>query len=73
MKRRLLLCMLALGLAGGCATGVIAMAPDGYPATYVRCNGQRMDRCYVKADRLCPFGYYLVEPPGYGALMIRCR
>jgi hypothetical protein len=73
MKRRLLLGVLvAMGFAG-CATGAIVIAADGYPATYIRCNGQRMDRCYVKADRLCPFGYYMVAPPGYGALMIRCH
>ena len=72
MKRGFLLGALAIGLAG-CATGVIAMAPDGYPATYVRCHGERMDRCYVKAERLCPYGYYMVAPPGYGALMIRCN
>ena len=72
MKRGLLLVALAFGLAG-CATGVIYTAPDGYPATYVRCNGQRMDRCYVKAERLCPYGYYMVAPPAYGALMIRCN
>jgi hypothetical protein len=72
MKRALLLGLLAIAV-GGCATGVIAMAPDGYPATYVRCNAQRMDRCYVKAERLCPYGYYMVAPPGYGALMIRCN
>jgi hypothetical protein len=33
-----------------------------------------MDRCYVKAERLCPYrGYQLVEQPAYGALLIRCN
>ena len=48
-------------------------APDGYPAIYVRCHGHRMDRCYVKAQRLCPYGYQLVDQPGYGSLLIRCN
>ena len=47
-------------------------APDGYPAIYVRCHAYRMDRCYVKAQRLCPYGYGLVDQPGYGSLLIRC-
>ncbi len=72
MKRGWLLVALALGIAG-CASALVVTAPDGYPATYVRCNGERMDRCYVKAERLCPYGYYMVAPPGYGALMFRCN
>jgi len=32
-----------------------------------------MDRCYVKAERLCPYGYHMVEQPAYGALLIRCN
>jgi hypothetical protein len=71
VKRRLLLLMLAFGLAG-CATGEMVTAADGYPAIYVRCHGHRQDRCYVKAQRLCPGGYQLVAPPGYGSLLIRC-
>ena len=72
MRRALLMGALLLGLAD-CASGAIVMAPDGQPATYVRCNGQRMERCYRKADKLCPFGYYMTAPPAYGALMIRCH
>jgi len=73
MKRGLRwLLLLAIG-AAGCATGQTVIASDGYPAIYVRCHGHRQDRCYVKAQRLCPWGYYLVEPPGYGTLLIRCQ
>jgi hypothetical protein len=61
-----------LGLSA-CATGMMVEGPDGLPATYVRCHGHRMDKCYVKADRLCPWGYQIVMPPGYGSLMIRCN
>ena len=61
-----------LGLAG-CATGQMVVGPDGYPAIYVRCHGYRMDRCYVKAERLCPYGYQMAGPPGYGTLLIRCN
>ena len=80
MKRRLSLLVWVFGLAGcatvglaGCATGTMVTAPDGYPAIYVRCHGHRMDRCYVKAERLCPYGYQLVDQPGYGSLVIRCN
>ena len=72
MKRSLFLSALLLGLSG-CATGTMVAGPDGNPALYVRCHGHRMDRCYVKADRLCPWGYTMAAPPTYGALMIRCN
>jgi hypothetical protein len=60
-------------LLAGCATGNMVTAPDGYPAIYVRCHGHRMDRCYLKAQRLCPYGYTMAEEPAYGALLIRCN
>lgn len=72
MKRVFSVLAVMVGLAG-CATGNMVTAPDGYPAIYVRCHGHRMDRCYVKAQRLCPYGYNLVEEPAYGALLIRCN
>jgi hypothetical protein len=76
VKRRFSLLSIAFVLAGwalaGCATGSMVTAPDGYPAIYVRCHAYRMDRCYVKAQRLCPYGYGLVDQPGYGSLLIRC-
>jgi hypothetical protein len=72
VKRGLLLLALVFGLAG-CATGTMVAGPDGYPAIYVRCHAHRMDKCYIKADRLCPWGYQLAAPPGYGSLMIRCN
>ena len=68
MKRVLLL--LALGL--GCSSQVI-VAPDGYPATYIKCNPNRPERCYQKAERLCPYGYHLVTPARYEGIMIRCN
>jgi hypothetical protein len=71
MKRGLFLLTLLVSLAG-CASGQVVGAPDGYPAIYVRCHGDRMDRCYLKAERLCPYGYYMAGPPGYGTLLIRC-
>jgi hypothetical protein len=71
MKRGLLLGVLAIMLAG-CA-GQIVPAPDGYPATYIRCNPYRPERCYLKAERLCPYGYYLVTPPRPEGILIRCN
>jgi hypothetical protein len=70
MKRGLLLGVLAIGLAG-CAQ--IVVAPDGYPATYLRCNPYRPERCYIKAERLCPYGYHLVAPARYEGILIRCN
>ena len=60
------------GLAG-CATGHHVMAPDGYPAIYVRCPSGRMDKCQLKAQRTCPYGYQMLEPPAYGRMLIRCN
>ena len=70
MKRLLLLGALAIGVAG-CA-GQLIVAPDGYPATYIRCNPSRPERCYLKAERICPYRYYLVEPPRPEGILIRC-
>jgi len=73
VKRGFFLLAALLGLSG-CASGLVVAGPDGYPAIYVRCHGYRMEGCYMKAERLCPYaGYQLVAPPGYGTLMIRCN
>jgi hypothetical protein len=72
VKRGFLLLCLLFGVAG-CATGELVAGPDGYPAIYVRCHPFRMDRCYTKAMRLCPYGYQLADQPGNGALLIRCQ
>jgi hypothetical protein len=59
--------------AVGCAAASTVIAPDGYPAIYISCAAHRQDRCYIKAERICPYGYQLVAPPYYGGLMIRCQ
>ena len=51
----------------------MVMGPDGYPAYYIRCHGHQPERCYVKAERTCPYGYHMLQPPGYGQLLIRCN
>jgi hypothetical protein len=62
-------------LAGlsGCATADYVAGPDGYPAIYVRCSPSRIEKCHMKAERICPYGYQLVAPPGYGQLLVRCN
>ena len=71
MKRALFLLAFLTGVAG-CGAQMV-MGPDGYPAYYIRCHGHRPDRCYAKAQRTCPYGYHMVEQPGYGQLLIRCN
>jgi hypothetical protein len=67
----LLLPFLALlaGLAG-CATARYVRGPDGYPSIYIRCPSGRMDKCEIKAQRTCPYGYDVVEPPSYEQLAL---
>ena len=72
MKRGVPLVALLAGLAG-CATGHYVRGPDGYPAIHVRCPAGRMDKCEYKAQRTCPYGYQLLEPPAYGRMLIRCN
>lgn len=73
MKRALfsLAFLVGCSLLAGCGAQMV-MGPDGYPAYYIRCHGHRPDRCYAKAQRTCPYGYQMLEPPGYGQLLIRC-
>ena len=71
MKRAFFSLACLVGLAG-CAPQLV-MGPDGYPAYYIRCHGHRPDRCYAKAQRTCPYGYQMLQEPGYGQLVIRCN
>jgi hypothetical protein len=72
--KRAVFSLLAL-LAGvaGCATGRYVIGPDGQPAIYIRCPSARQDKCAIKAERSCPYGYQVLEPPAYGRMMIRCN
>jgi hypothetical protein len=72
VKRVLLLMALTISLTG-CATGHVVTARDGYPAIFIECNGRRMDKCYRRAERMCPMGYHMLEQPYYGQLLIRCN
>jgi len=71
MKRAFFVLAFVAGLAG--CGGQLVVGPDGYPAYYIRCNGLRQERCYAKAERTCPYGYQMLQPPGYGQLLIRCH
>jgi hypothetical protein len=72
LKRGLLLCALAIGLTRCGAHAQMVTGPDGYPALYIRCHGDRMDRCHRKAEQVCPYGYGLVSQT-YGNLIVRCN
>lgn len=69
MKRGLLLIVFAFGMAS-CVTGHVVMAPDGQPATFVTCHNYQQ-KCYVKAQRICPWGFEVLDAP-YGSLLFRC-
>jgi hypothetical protein len=74
VKRACLTATLLLAPAlAACASGRYVMAPDGQPAIYIRCPSGRQDKCALKAERTCPYGYTMLEPPAYGRMMIRCN
>jgi hypothetical protein len=64
----LLLIAVAAGLAG-CVHGQTVIAPDGHPATIVTCHDQY--KCFIKAERLCPWGYQVLDER-LGTLLFRC-
>ena len=70
--KRTLLSLAFLACLAGCGAQLVA-GPDGYPAYYIRCHGDRQERCYLKAERTCPYGFHMLQPPGYGSLLIRCN
>lgn len=72
MKKRAFLALAFLAGFAGCGAQLV-MGPDGYPAYYIRCHGYQQERCYLKAERTCPYGYQMLQPPGYGQLLIRCN
>lgn len=71
MKRAALFLAWVAGFSA-CATSRYVAGPDGYPAIYVRCPSSRQDKCAQKAERACPYGYEMIEPPAYGRMLIRC-
>jgi hypothetical protein len=66
--KRLSLVAVVAGFAA-CAHGQVVMAPDGQPATVVTCNFQH--KCYAKAERLCPWGFQVLDER-LGTLLFRC-
>ena len=72
MKRGLLVVFLTVAVAvTGCAHGHIVTAPDGQPATHVTCHHRHQSKCFAKAQRICPWGYRVLDE-GYGSLLFRC-
>ena len=72
MQKRAFLALAFLAGLAGCGAQLV-MGPDGYPAYYIRCHGHQQERCYLKAERTCPYGYQMLQPPGYVQLLIRCN